>query len=420
MSKLYTTTLTHSDECKKEPKTYKGNDFVTDALRHSKVKLTWDQDDPNRAKITRRALTREEIEEEDFGNLVAASSDSEPESEIDEEAPDAEKKKSKKEKIKERKEKLRALLLGGDDETGDIWGKAGTAWQDELADIKGASKKDKEAVEITFKPGLSMVADDDNLTSLERYQMRLKEKKKAKKERMEAKRTGKDGNEDKEDKKDGDDFFGDSDSDDDEPAPKKRARSPSPAEVVADDHGLVEDQAAHFNIKDAIAAEKAAGKKRKRNRKSKKGQEREAELGPEGFKVDVADPRFAAMYEEPAFAVDPTHPKYVACKPCADRQGSRISRPTAKFSSAPAKRTPPSVAERLAPAASRKKRTSRPSFRASRPRWTDTSANARASTRLPTGCIMHSFHGGGRREWERVTLGRDSPRSDSLFCEGLA
>ncbi|MGG6496889.1 UNVERIFIED_CONTAM: hypothetical protein NY603_28620, partial [Bacteroidetes bacterium 56_B9] len=69
----------------KELRGYKGNDFVTDALRHSKVKLTWDQDDPNRAKFTRKALTREEIEEQDFRNLVAGSdSESEEEAASDE------------------------------------------------------------------------------------------------------------------------------------------------------------------------------------------------------------------------------------------------------------------------------------------------------------------------------------------------
>lgn len=273
-----------SDECTKEPKGYKGNEFVTDALRHSKVKLTWDQDDPNRAKITRRALTREEIEEEDFGNLVAAS---ESEEEDDDDEDDS--KKSKKQKIKERRDKLRALLLGGDDETGDIWGKAGTAWKDELADMKGDEKESKD-VEITFRPGLTT---DDNLTSLERYQLRMKEKKKAKKEKRELKGKG-----EKEEKDTGDDFFG---NDGDEPA-----RSPSPD---VDDHKLVEDQSHHFSLKDHVQAEKIDGKKRKRSRK-KAERERERELGPDGFKVDVSDPRFAAMYDEPAFAVDPTHPKF--------------------------------------------------------------------------------------------------------------
>lgn len=316
------------DEATKEPKTYKGNEFVTDALRHSKVKLTWDQDDPNRAKMTRRALTREEIEEEDFGGLVAASSDEEEEEE-EEEAPAADK-KTKKQRMKERKDKLRALLLA-DDDTGDIWGKAGSAWQDELADLKGKGKKEAEDMEITFRPGLSVAAagkeavDEENLTTLEKYQRRMKEKKNKKKEQAELRRAERDGKTDggKDDKpsqdKAEDDFFGDSESEQGDAAPKKggkkdkdaagkkRARSFSPVDMD-DPNGLVEDQSHHFSLKDHVMAEKLEGKKRKRNRKSKK-QEREQELGPEGFQVDTADPRFAALYDEPTFAIDPTHPK---------------------------------------------------------------------------------------------------------------
>lgn len=309
------------DEATKESKSYKGNDFVTDALRHSKVKLTWDQDDPNRAKITRRALTREEIEDADFGNLVAASSDEEVEDEEPEEEMPAEK-KSKKLKAKERKEKLRSLLLQAEDENGDIWGKQGSAWQEELADLKGEKAAKEDAVEITFKPGLSKDAEDENLTSLERYKLRMKEKKREKKEKMELKRAQK---EDGKKSKPKDDFFGDSDSDSDEEVParskKDKGAKSKPAATkaapAADDDskmdGIVEDDVHHhFNMKDVLAAEKAqkAGKKRSRKRKGKAGPDHEPELGPDGFKVDVSDPRFSAIYSEPAFALDPTHSKF--------------------------------------------------------------------------------------------------------------
>ncbi|WVQ99281.1 hypothetical protein IAU59_006413 [Kwoniella sp. CBS 9459] len=218
------------DEATKEPKGYKGNDFVTDALRHSKVKLTWDQDDPNRVKMTRRTLTREEIEEQDFNNLVAGSgsesSDDEEDDNFDEVNGTSSRqeddgkgkkekvdKKSKKAAMKERTAKLRELLLAGDDEGGDIWGKAGTAWADELEEIKNPKSKSgndknksdsknksakKDDVEITFKPGLSTNlgaggAEEENMTSLERYQLRMKEKRARKKEKMELKRAAREG-----------------------------------------------------------------------------------------------------------------------------------------------------------------------------------------------------------------------------------
>ncbi len=53
---------------------FKGLDFSTDALRHSKVRLRWDEDDAERDKVTRRALTRQEIDDGNFNALLASSS----------------------------------------------------------------------------------------------------------------------------------------------------------------------------------------------------------------------------------------------------------------------------------------------------------------------------------------------------------
>ncbi|OCF36722.1 hypothetical protein I316_01318 [Kwoniella heveanensis BCC8398] len=294
------------DEATKEPKGYKGNDFVTDALRHSKVKLTWDQDDPNRVKMTRRTLTREEIEEQDFNNLVASSgselSDDDDDDNFDEvngtgtsiadgkkgekgKAAAADKKKSKKAAMKERTAKLRELLLAGDDEGGDIWGKAGTAWADELEEIKNpksgkgkekekqkpsTSKSKKEDMEITFKPGLSNSlggagAEEENMTSLERYQLRMKEKRARKKEKMELKRAAREGSDSdsgsgsgSEDEKKGkgqvraakkknDDFFG-SDSDGDREGD------------VVSDTGFDEDADIHYAAKAKAVSSKTKAK----------------------------------------------------------------------------------------------------------------------------------------------------------------
>ncbi|KAG9011771.1 pre-rRNA-processing protein esf1 [Tulasnella sp. 427] len=45
--------------------------FETDALRSSKVKLTWDDDDKDRSELTRRPLTAEEIDANDFKAYLA-------------------------------------------------------------------------------------------------------------------------------------------------------------------------------------------------------------------------------------------------------------------------------------------------------------------------------------------------------------
>ncbi|WVQ67813.1 uncharacterized protein L199_006018 [Kwoniella botswanensis] len=361
------------DEANKEAKGYKGNDFVTDALRHSKVKLTWDQDDPNRVKMTRRTLTREEIEEQDFNNLVAGSgseaslsSEDEDEGDQEDEGAKATKKgkgkgKDKKSK-KERTEKLRNLLLAGNDEDGDIWGKAGTSFADMIEEPKNKGKKKESEMEITFKPALStglggQEVDEENMTTLERYQMRMKEKKNRKKEKMELKRATKALNNDEDDdsekgegKEQGqDDFFGSDSGDEDEEddqdvgvefeKPKSnsigkcklngkdktqhKSKSTNDDEDEEDVSALVGTSSkpdTNFSMKDIIKSEKDS-KKRRRRRGTKKAEqagEEEKELGPEGWKINVSDPRFKAIHEDAEFAIDPSNPHYTKTKAMQD------------------------------------------------------------------------------------------------------
>ncbi|KAJ2232761.1 pre-rRNA-processing protein esf1, partial [Coemansia sp. RSA 485] len=108
------------------PEKYEPLDFATQAMQHSKVKLTWDADEPSRAKITRRAFTQDEIDNMDFSNLLASSSD---ESSDEEELA-----------------RKRALLLSGGNKD---------------SDDDGSDDSDDNQVgemEITFTPGLSEAA----------------------------------------------------------------------------------------------------------------------------------------------------------------------------------------------------------------------------------------------------------------------
>lgn len=360
-----TVSLMFSDEATKEPKGYKGTDFVTDALRHSKVKLTWDQDDPNRSKLTRKAMTREEIEEQDFKNLIAGSDDSgsssdegdneEPETSVPKTTQQASiDVKAKKAKTKERKEKLRSLLLAANEDDGDIWGKAGLSG---LADMQNTEGKEEDKMEITFRPALApgVEVEDDNLTSLERYQLRMKEKKARKKEKLEMRRGMKEGDV-KEDEgapdvdvkagKEEDEFFG-GESEEEEVIPATTKTAVKPKAKLDDKTGKIKgtadlkskstvkplpvspvdpevhpelqagDDKAHFSMKDIIRSEKGEGKrKRKRASQAKKeakaealGRTRETELGKEGWKIDVTDPRFKVLHEEPEFAIDPSNPQ---------------------------------------------------------------------------------------------------------------
>ncbi|KAI4151344.1 MAG: hypothetical protein LQ340_003567, partial [Diploschistes diacapsis] len=64
------------DECDKTPDKYRPNEFVTDALQHSKVKLTWDADDNKRKEAQKRAFggSRKEINENDLQAYLGSDS----------------------------------------------------------------------------------------------------------------------------------------------------------------------------------------------------------------------------------------------------------------------------------------------------------------------------------------------------------
>ena len=300
--------------------TFKGVEFVTDvshviitsvfvselglnqALRHSKVKLTWDGDDPQRSQVTRRALTRKEIEECDFKAYIAnTSSESESDTE-DKLLP------SKKDTNTSR-EKLRALLLGGNDEAmPEGWGDDGAV--------------DDVDMEITFTPGLSEKKVKEDETTLQHYQRKMKEKKKKKEEAV-----GKGG----ERRQLEDDFFEQGSDEEaldedvdrghhskDRPTKGKKAidqkGSSLRPEVTAEELALLvasdnpNTEPKHFNIKSVIKAEKQ--KKRKRGRKAKDNVD--VNETQEDFALDVKDERFKALHEDHQFAIDPSNPQYVS------------------------------------------------------------------------------------------------------------
>lgn len=274
------------------------NTLFAQALRHSKVKLTWDDDDPERNQITRRTLSRKEIEENDFRAYIASDSESE------EDTKGAS------------RDKLRALLLsGGDDSLPEGWGNGGDDGGD--ADM-----------EITFTPGLSEIKNVDDETTLEAYKRKMKEKKKKRKESKAEKKAD-------EDEGEGgmlaaDDFFAvrsenEQSDEEEEPQPKTKGREkgqkastvsagsttrqPSSAEELA----LIaasenpDKEPSHFNMKAIIKSEKLKGKKRKQ-KKGKTTEQAENET-QDDFQINVQDDRFKAMHEDYTFAIDPSNPR---------------------------------------------------------------------------------------------------------------
>ncbi|TFK30318.1 hypothetical protein FA15DRAFT_683720 [Coprinopsis marcescibilis] len=304
------------DEAREETATIaKPLDFVTDALRHSKVKLTWDEDDPERHQVTRRKLTKQEIEDGDFRAYIASSSD---ESEIE-----ADPSSSKRKQKKKNRDRLRNLLLGGnDEEMPEGWGE----------DAEGADVD----MEITFTPGLTGKPVGEE-TTLEKYQRKMKEKRRKRKDEVKEKEKGgsKAGKDDK--SEDQDEFFdapSDSESDVEKlPAATKSGKAKGKGrhkqdsdeeqvdsnrrEATAEELALLvgADKRAsepnHFDFKAVVKAEKEKSQKKK-YKKAKATQESN-EL-QEDFVIDVQDDRFKMLHESHEFAIDPSNPHFKKTK----------------------------------------------------------------------------------------------------------
>lgn len=288
---------------------YKPLDFSTAALRHSKVSLKWDEDDTERNKVTRRALTRKEIDEGDYRAFIASSgsegSDDEAEQKANKDKPD--------------RDNLRKLLLSSKrDDLPEGWGADAFGSGDESADGD---------MEITFMPGLSEANNKEDETTLDKYKRKQKEKRQKRKlDRKE--KSDETGSIEKKSKGVDDEFFGeDSDSEpetseeeteklpmtkgrkkhDEKRSTRAESRPATEAElellIAPDDNA---PQQKHFDMKSIIKAEKLKGKKWQKAQKGINADEMQ-----EDFQIDVKDDRFKALHDDHAFAIDPSNPQYV-------------------------------------------------------------------------------------------------------------
>lgn len=304
------------DECDAVPDNYKPIEFVTDALQHSKVKLTWDMhpEEATRKETMKNAFSgsRTDIAENDLKAYLASDSeddDSEEEPAVEEEAdaPKLSKKELARRKMRE--------ALGLKDEPDAKPSKSGA-----LGDMQ-----------ITFAPALTEAPkkDPQDETTAEKYIRKEKEKKAAKREAYLARREGtKPAAEEGAQEELGfdDPFFAAEEpkkatkssllkKDRLKKREKREAREEKDKEeraelelLMADSHDEGDDHLAHFDMNEIIKAEK---KKGKRGKKNKHVAEDAAGL-QEDFKMDVDDDRFAAVFQNHEFAVDPSNPKFKA------------------------------------------------------------------------------------------------------------
>ncbi|KAF9349446.1 pre-rRNA-processing protein esf1 [Mortierella sp. AD094] len=333
------------DEAFGAPEHYKPNEFTTQVFQHSNVKLTWDEDDADRIKVTRQKFSKQDLEDMDF-KAYLASSDEDSEDEDDIEAT---------------KRKYRALLAGGNKGSDD-------------SDADSDDDKNQE-MEITFAPGLSEAAAElleakkkreqpvKEETSIEAYRRKEKERKQRKKEARAAKNKGSDESEDDDSEDQGGEALFSDDEDDrlmndsyfaeefaggDMMAPgkgkkggsdkknnkKKDNKKRTKEERLEDNRKkaelelLMEDNREnnqHFNMKEIQKAEK------KKNKKKTKGQhdKDKGEDLQDDFKIDVADPRFSALHESHHFALDPTNPNFKKTKAMTELLQERQKRTVA-------------------------------------------------------------------------------------------
>ncbi|KEF53389.1 uncharacterized protein A1O9_10364 [Exophiala aquamarina CBS 119918] len=356
------------EECTNIPDDYRPNDFVTDALQHSKVRLTWDADDGGRKETIARAFKggRKEIDENDLKAYLASDSSS------DEEDGGADGPQATKKEIE--RQKMRAAL--------------GLAPEPVKKSSSKGDKKEKAPVggmQITFTSGFSAPTEDNeedgskkqrrnkgvfenspepDETTVEKYVRKERERKQRRKDKAKSNNQSDavavddptEGTIDESHNREQDDlgfddpFFASAaaaePSAQEEKAASNRLRkeerlkkkkereAEEEAEkkqraelelLMVDDDATADPNAngkpgriiQHFDMKEIERAEKLARKKGKAKTLKQKGQN-QIKAGDEAvddaFRVDTSDPRFARLFDSHEYAIDPTNPRFKATK----------------------------------------------------------------------------------------------------------
>eukprot|EP00850_Spirogloea_muscicola_P000296 SM000001S04698 [mRNA] locus=s1:1716128:1720348:- [translate_table: standard] len=194
------------DQSTDVPQDYVAPNFQTRALQHSSVKLTWDEDEPSRARALRRKFDAAQLNDMDFKDYLASTSGSEEGSEDEassEHQVEQEEHRSSvvgrtdangKGKHTELRDKYRALLLGRDSTGGQCVEHNGDAEAVKNEDDSGEEENEEEGeeLEITFNAGLGELVEkmevrrqekrDEDVESVwDAYQRKRREKRRAKK-----------------------------------------------------------------------------------------------------------------------------------------------------------------------------------------------------------------------------------------------
>ena len=349
---------TPRDECEELPEGYRPSEFVTDALQHSKVRLTWDADDGKRREVQKRAFSgsRADIFENDLKAYLGSDSSDDMNGGpvpivVDASTNDVTKLGGEKAGLQERvstlskreaeRQRLRSLL-GLNPETSST------------KNSKASLPRPIGDMQITFSSGLTASdqhsrsvfqnSPERDETTVDKYVRKEKERKARRKQKLKASNENPEVTAEnrqevnkeivrEEDLGFSDPFFADPSTVASmtaaqlkemkrlkraEQATKEAAASAQRAELellaMNDDtagNGAVAFQ--HFDMNAIAKAEKALakeGKRKKKRRRSEREREALEAKAKDEFRIDVEDPRFGAVFERAEYAIDPTHPRF--------------------------------------------------------------------------------------------------------------
>ena len=337
------------DECERIPDGYKPNEFITDALQHSKVRLTWDADDDTRKEVQKRAFggSRADIDENDLKAYIGSdnSDDEMPETVIvdatsvdqtqgntNESATSSTVPVSSKKDTE--RQRMRALLgLDLNPVSKAVTEKSGNGPAGDM--------------QITFSSGLLSVHEgsvfendpERDETTVEKYVRKEKERRNRRKEKMRSSGNADNSkvavNEDMDktrltepvatDHGFSDPFFTAPSTNNKSLKTQKRAEcrgdritastddveQREKLEMLVRDENIARGRGVHhFDTTLLAKGEKLIAKKgfkKKRHRVSQRQKEALEAKAKDDFHIDTKDARFSAVFEKSEYAIDPSH-----------------------------------------------------------------------------------------------------------------
>ncbi|XP_065856168.1 pre-rRNA-processing protein ESF1 [Euphorbia lathyris] len=276
------------DVATEAPGSYDGLDFHTKALQHSNIPISWDEDEPQRARTLQRKFNADQLADLELKEFLASDESESDEDENDDGAEDESDKKLKK------RDKYRALI--------------------ESCDASDGEDDENQDMEITFNTGLEGLSkrilekgNKKSETVWEEHLRKQREKKKARKNKSKNSSDDESSDDDEERVEAGDFFV-------EEPSAKKAKHdtrgkndkeekqlqeemeaSKAELELLLADEDGVDNGPKGYNLKHKMC-------------KGKKGKE-----VPDENKiptVDDEDPRFSGLFNSSLFALDPTDPRF--------------------------------------------------------------------------------------------------------------